>query len=320
MSQDLPRVLITHAIPQEHVAPLVGKATLVFGPDDGRMMPPSEVFTHAPLDAIICGGELRVDAALLDALPGVKIVANVANGFDNFALDLMATRGVWATNTPDAFTECTADATIGLLLAAARHITRGDRYVRTGQWEHDGFRPVLWEGMLLPGKTLGIIGYGKIGKAVEKRARAFDMNVIHTRRTPSDDPNYRSLDDLLAESDVVSLHTPLNDDSKHLLDARRLASMRRGAIVVNMARGKCVDEQALVDSLKLGHLAGAGLDVFENEPAVHPELMSLDNVALAPHVGGSTMDSRRSGRLLSAENVLLVLAGQRPKTPLNEPM
>ena len=317
MAADLPRVLVTHIVPDDHLAPLPGKVTLTKGPTDGRMMSREEVVSHAPLDAVICGGELRVDAQLLDQLPGVRIIANVAIGIDNFDCDLMASRGVWATNTPDAFTESTADATIGLLLAAARHITRGDRYVRTGQWERDGFRPVLWEGMLMQGKTLGVIGYGKIGQAVEQRARAFGMQVIHHRRTPGDDAHYRSLDNLLKESDVVSLHTPLTPDTHHLINARRLMQMKHGSILVNMARGKCVDEDALVEALKSGHLAAAGLDVLENEPKVHPQLLTLENVALAPHVGGSTVDSRRSGRLLSAENVWAVLCGQRPRTPVN---
>jgi len=318
MPANPPRVLVTHIAPDDHLAPLPGKVTLIKGPPDGRMMTRDEVVSHAPLDAIICGGELRVDADLLDHFPGLRIIANVAIGIDNFACDLMASRNVWATNTPDAFTESPADAPIGLLLAAGRHLARGDRYVRTGQWEDDGFRPVLWEGMLLRGKTLGIVGYGKIGQAVEQRARAFGMHVIHHRRTPSSDPNYRTLDDLLKASDVVSLHTPLTEATHHLLNAERLAMMKHGSILVNMARGKCVDESALVDALKSGHLAGAGLDVFEHEPAVHPQLLTLDNVALAPHVGGSTVDSRRDGRLLCADNVWRVLNGERPRTPVNE--
>ena len=314
------KVLITNAVPADALEPLAGVAEVIQGPAGGRLMSRDEVMWHAPgLQGIINQAELQVDEALLDAAPQLRIVANVAIGVDNLDLDLMEKRGVWATNVPDAFVESTADCTLALILNLARRISQADRYVRAGQWPQDGFQPGVWDGMLLAGKTLGIIGYGRIGKAVAKRASAFDMRVIHHRRTRTDDPAFRSLDDLLAEADVVSLHTPLTASAHHLIDAARLRQMKRGAILINMARGAVAHEQALVDALLAGEIAGAALDVFEFEPKVHPALLQMPNVCLTPHIGGGTRESRAAARRLCAENVAAVLRGGRPLTPVNNP-
>ena len=181
----------------------------------------------------------------------------------------------------------------------------------------DGFQPTRWEGSLLQGKTLGLIGYGQIAKAVEKRAISFGLQVIHTRTKPDDNPQCRPLEQLLGESDIVALHVPHTPDTHHLINQQTLAQMKPGSILINVARGKVVDESALVESLKNGHLGGAGLDVFENEPVVNPELCNFPNVVLAPHIGGSTVEDRRRGRLQAAENVARILSGQPPLTPLN---
>jgi len=314
----LPRVLITNTVPDTILEPLRGLAEVILGPDGGLTTPRDEVLQLAPeLVGIINQGELRVDAELLDRSPKLRIVANVAAGYNNMNTELMAARGVWGTNTPDAFYEATADFTLALILAVARFLAKGDRYVRAGQWKR--FEPGVWDGVLLSGKTLGIVGYGRTGQAVATRARAFGMNIIYTRRQTTTDPAYRSLDALLAEADFVSLHVPLLPQTHHLIDARRLAQMKRGAYLINMARGPVVDEEALVRALQSGHLAGAGLDVFENEPEVHPALLTMENVVLAPHVGGGTRESRHAARLLCAENVAAVLRGERPLTPVNEP-
>lgn len=315
-----PRVLVTLKMPQEHLAPLDGIAEVVMATEEWNMMPRAEVLRLAPeMEAIITQGELEVDGKLLDAAVGLKIVANVAIGIDNFDTEAMAARGVWATNAPSSFTDCTADCAMALLLALARKIPEGDAYVRAGRWERDGMQPRRWEGTVLTGKTMGIIGYGEIGKAVAARARAFGMKIIFNRSRPDSDPDYRELDALLAEADVVSLHTPLTADTHGLIDASALAHMKPRALLINLGRGKCVDETALVDALRRGHLGGAGLDVFEDEPRVHPDLLDIPNVVLAPHIGGSTVESRRDARLLAAENVALVLAGKDPKTPVNAP-
>jgi glyoxylate reductase len=226
---------------------------------------------------------------------------------------------VWATNVPDAFTAATADATLGLLLCLARRLAEADRYVRSGRWEEDGFRPGAWDGLLLAGKTLGVVGYGAIGQAVARRARAFDMPVIYHRRRQSADPDHRPLDALLAESDVVSLHVPLTDQTRHLINAARLQQMKRGALLVNMARGPVVDEAALAAALESGHLAGAALDVFEHEPRVTPALLGMPQVVLAPHLGGGTTESRSWARLTCARNVAAILQGRQPPDAVNRP-
>ena len=313
-------VLITNAVPADALEPLAGVAAVIQGPAGGRLMHRETVLRHAPeLHGIINQAELRVDEALLNAAPQLKIVANVAIGVDNLALDLMARRGVWATNAPDAFVASTADCTLALMLNLLRKINAADGYLRSGQWLTDGFQPGAWDGALLAGKTLGVIGYGRIGQAVARRAKAFDMRVIYHSRAPAADEAYRTLDDLLAEADVVTLHTPLTPSTHHLIDAARLAQMKRSAFLINMARGAVVQEAALVDALRAGMLAGAALDVFEREPAVHPELLALSNVCLTPHIGGGTRESRFAARRLCAENVAAVLRGNAPLTPVNKP-
>lgn len=312
------KVLITNAVPADVLQPLAGIADVIQGPGGGDLMPRAEVLRLAPeLDGIINQAELRVDAELLEAAPRLKVVANVALGTDNMDLPLMASQGVWATNVLESFVDSTADCTMGLILCVARRLVEADRYVRSGRWK--SFQPGVWDGMTLAGKTLGIIGYGRVGRAVEKRASAFGMNVIWNRRTFSADPGFRDLEQLLSESDFVSLHTPLTVETRHLLNAGRFARMKKGARLINMARGKVVDESAMVNALATGQLGGAGLDVFEFEPEVHPELLRSDQVVLTPHLGGGTQEARRSARLLCAQNVAAILTGKSPFTPVNDP-
>ena len=314
------KILITNAVPADALEPLAGLAQVIQGPAGGPTMPRAEVLALAPgLQGIINQAELRVDEALLAAAPKLKIVANVAIGVDNLDLDLMARRGVWATNVPDAFVASTADCALALLLNLLRGIKRADDYVRSGRWAGDGFQPGVWDGALLAGKVLGIVGYGRIGQAVARRARAFDMRVIYHSRTLSQEPGYRSLADLLAEADVVSLHVPLTAATHHLIGADELARMKTGAYLINMARGPVVHEAALVDALEAGRLAGAALDVFEFEPEPLPALLEMPNVLLTPHIGGGTLESRRQARRLCARNIAAVLRGERPLTPVNEP-
>ncbi len=317
-SPSLPRVLITNAVPASALTPLAGVAQIIQGPANGDLMSRSEVLRLAPeLAGIINQAELRVDEELLARAPRLRIVANLSIGVDNLDLARMRLAGVAATNSPVAFVESTADFTLGMILAAARRIHEADRYVRAGSWQ--GFQPGRWDGVLLNGRTIGIIGYGAIGRAVAQRARAFGLQVLHYRRNPSADPGYTPLDQLLAESDFVTLHLPLNQDSLQLINAPRLARMKAGAYLINASRGRVVDESALVAALQTGHLAGAALDVFENEPKVHPILPTLANVVLTPHMGGGTVASRQQARLACATDVARVLTGQRPLYPVNEP-
>jgi glyoxylate reductase len=317
----LPRVLNTNRVPLEDLAPLHGVAEILqFDGDNGRLQPRADVLRLAPdLCGIINQAELNIDHELLATAPNLKVVANVAIGIDNFDLRAMDAAGVWGTNCPNAFADAAADATIGLILALARRLLDADRYVRSQSWVADGFQPGRWDGVSLAGKTLGIVGYGTIGQAVARRAAAFGMRIIYSTASVRADAGWRPLDALLSEADVVSLHVPLTPQTARLIDQRRLGILKRGAMLINMARGQVVDEAALVDALRRGTLAAAGLDVFEHEPRVHPELLAMPNVVLTPHLGGGTREARREARLLCAANIAAVLQGRPPLTPVNQP-
>jgi glyoxylate reductase len=317
-----PRVLVTLQIPEDHISDsLSGSADLIVAKGPLSAMQRAEAIEAArDVDAIINHGELRIDGELLDVAKRLRVVSNVAIGTDNFDINELSRRGIWATNAPDSFTEATADVTMGLLLGVARKLGEADRYVRSEQWESDGIQPRRWEGTLLQDKVLGMVGFGAIGRAVARRAEAFGMQVVFNRSQPDPDPRYRELDRLLAEADFVSLHTPLTDATRHLMNRDRFALMKPGSVFINMARGKVVDEAALVEALNSGHLGGAGLDVFEVEPQVHPSLLPMENVMLCPHIGGSAVEARRHARLLACDNVARVLRGHRPLTPVNEPV
>jgi glyoxylate reductase len=237
-------------------------------------------------------------------------------GIDNLDLVELRRRGIAASNTPAAFAESTADHTLGLMLSLTRRLAEGDRFVRTGDWARRGMEPLRWEGTLLGGKTLGIIGYGRIAKMVEARARAFEMEVIHTKSTPHDHHGYRPLETLLAESDVVVVLVPLTAETRHLINAERLAMMKPGAFFINVARGKVMDEAALVSALQSGHLAGAALDVYEEEPVVNEALFTMENVVLTPHTGGATREQRRRGRLEAAGEIARFLRGEERRFPV----
>lgn len=312
----LPHVLITNAVPDQVRAPIEGRAQLVMGPADGSLMDRKEVLRLAPrLFGIINQAELRVDRELLEYAPHLRIVANVAMGTDNFDLELMKERGVYATNIPNFFAGAAADYTLGVLLMLSRRLREADDHVRSGQWKE--FQPGRWDGPLLEGRTLGLIGFGAIAQAVANRAQAFGVNCIHHTRTPTGLAGYRSLDQLLSESDIVSLHLPLTRDTRHLINARRLGQMKPGSYLINVARGRIVDESALVAALQSGHLAGAALDVFENEPRVHPALTAMNQVVLTPHIAGGTIESRHAARLFCFENIARTLAGLSPLNIVN---
>ena len=253
----------------------------------------------------------RIDADVLDAAGDqLRVVANVAVGYDNIDVAACAARGVVVTNTPDVLVEATADLAFALLLGVTRRVGEGDRLLRAGT-------PWSWSmgfmlGTGLQGRTLGLVGYGRIGRAVARRASAFGMRVVVNRRSGDGLP----LAAVLAEADVVSLHCPLTPDTHHLIDAAALRRMRPGAYLINTARGPIVDEAALAGALERGELAGAGLDVFEREPAVEPRLLALGNVLLTPHLGSATAQTREAMAVLAARNVVAVLGGGAPITPV----
>jgi lactate dehydrogenase-like 2-hydroxyacid dehydrogenase len=245
---------------------------------------------------------------MLELLPNLRLVANYGAGYDLVDVEACRRRGVAVTNTPGVTSAATADLAFGLILAVRRRIAAGDSFVRSGRWGSDWAREPL-KADEVAGSTLGIIGLGKIGLAVAQRARGFDMRVLYTRSRASDDPEYRPLADLLAESDVVSLHLPLTDETRGLIDAGRLALMPDGACLINTARGQIVDEPALVAELVSGRLQ-AGLDVFANEPDVPAELVELPNVVMTPHLGTATNATREAMTRVLVDNLLAAEAGR----------
>lgn len=273
--------------------------------------------------ALICLLADRVDASFFAACPDVKVVAVYAVGVNNVDLAAAARAGVWVTNTPDVLTEATADLTLALLLAVTRRVVEGDRLVREGKFS--GWRPDLLLGVGLSGKKLGVVGFGRIGQAVAKRARSFGLEVLYNsrrRHLEGEGEGVRfvgDLDELVAQVDFLSLHCPLTPETFHLMDRSRLLRMKPGAFLINVARGEVVDEGALVEVLRSGHLAGAGLDVYEREPLLHPGLAELPNVVLLPHLGSATRETREAMADLVVDNVLAVLEGKPPLTPVAGP-
>ncbi|MEE1622671.1 2-hydroxyacid dehydrogenase [Zafaria sp. Z1313] len=277
----------------------------------------------AGADAVVSLLTERIDAELLDAAgPQLKVVANVAVGYDNIDVPACTQRSVVATNTPGVLTEATADIAFGLILSVTRRLGEGERLIRSGQdWKWGMF---FLLGSSLQGKTLGVVGMGGIGQATARRAKAFGMEIVYQSRSEID-PGVAAelgarrveLDELLTISDIVSLHCPYGPATRHLIGTGQLAAMKESAYLINTARGPIVDEAALASALREGQIAGAGLDVFENEPIVHPGLLDLENVVLVPHLGSATVETRTAMAMLAADNTLAVLSGGVPPAPIN---
>jgi len=319
----MPAVLVTRGVPEPVREHLSGRCELEVWEGEG-VMPRAELLERvAGKGGLLAMLTDRVDAELLEAAgPGLRVVANYAVGHDNLDLEACTARGVLATNTPDVVTEATADLAWALMLAAARRVAEGDRFLRAG-------RPWIWGpefflGFEVHGKTLGVVGLGRIGRAVARRAAGFAMPVLYTarRRLPPDEEAslgvaWRELDELLAEADFVSLHTGLSPATRHLIGPERLVRLKPTAVLVNTARGPIVDEAALAAALAAGQLGAAGLDVFEREPEVHPGLLGLDNVTIVPHLGTATVETRVAMGMAAAANLLAALEGGRPPNLLN---
>ena len=268
----------------------------------------AEAPVHIPESvAVIPTPREKVTEALLALAPRLKVVANCAVGTDNVDLDACRRRGVVVTNTPGVLTEATADLTWLLILAVARRFREGDALIRSGKW--DGWKPLELMGLSLEGRTLGVFGFGRIGRAVARRAEASGMRVVSA--SEGDPP--AAFERLLAASDVVTIHAPLTPQTRGRFGAHELARMKRGAILVNTARGPILDEAALAAALVSGHLGGAGLDVYEKEPAVHPALPTLANVVLLPHLGSATRETRLAMARTACEEVVRVLGGHPPQ-------
>jgi len=314
-----PSILLTGRIPSSVVAKLEAIGNLDHFRRDGI-----DVMPHDELVARVAGKQALVsmitDAVSRDVIESgtdLKVIANAAVGYNNIDVAAARERGIIVTNTPGVLTDATADLTWALILGITRRIGEGERLVRRGGWKGWTFDFML--GAELRGKQLGIVGYGGIGRAVAARGRAFGMRVAYTSRTPKNDPDAEAMpfDRLLSTSDVVSLHCPLTPETRHVIDQPALARMKRSAYLINTSRGPVVDEKALAWALRMHLIAGAGLDVFEEEPRVEPELLTLENVMLVPHLGSGTVETRTAMADLAARNVAAVLAGQGPLTPVS---
>jgi glyoxylate reductase len=313
------KVLVTREIPEAGLYLLEDFAVSVLferPPERGELLE-----AIRGMDGVISTATEKIDGEVLDAAgDDLKVVANMAVGYDNIDVRAARERGVVVTNTPGVLDETTADVAFMLMLAAARRLGEGERLLRAGKWEWWG--PKQLRGLDVWGKKLGILGLGRIGQAVARRAKGFGMEILYHNRSRNGSAEkelgarYLELRDLLSESDFISIHTPLTDETRHLIGAEELESMKPGAVLVNSSRGPVVDEGALADALENGRIFAAGLDVYEEEPKVHPKLLELENVVLAPHIGSASIETRDRMATLAAENLRAVLRGEQPMTPV----
>jgi glyoxylate reductase len=314
------KVLVTREIPSAGL--------LALEPFDVRVLherPPERgelIDAVRGVSGILSTATEKVDGEVMDAASeALRVIANMAVGYDNVDVEAAAERGVVVTNTPGVLDETTADVAFMLLLAAARRLGEGERLLRAGRWKWWGPKQLM--GRDIWGKRLGILGLGRIGQAVARRAKGFGMDVLYYNRSRKEEAEqelgarYMDLDELLETADFVSVHTPLTDETHHLIGPKELGRMKPTAILVNTSRGPVVDEGALAEALAGGRIFAAGLDVYEEEPVVHPKLLELENVVLAPHIGSASIETRDKMAALAAENIVAVLSGQEPKTPVN---
>ena len=310
------RVLVTRRLPGG-LDPLVEAGHELIQPEGDRAFTHDEIVEQASgVDAIVCLLTDRIDDAVLEAgSPRLKVVATVAVGYDNIDVDAAAARGIAVCNTPRVLDDTTADLAFLLILAAARRIWEAESDLRAGKWP--GWDIDQYLGRDVHGAVLGVVGFGRVGQAVARRATGFGMEVLHHTRRETGIVGWRGdLDRLLAESDIVTLHVPLTDETRHLIDPRRLALMKRDAVLVNTSRGPVVDEEALAVALEEGAIFAAGLDVYEREPEVHPRLLAAPRTVLLPHIGSASLATRTRMARVAAENAVAVLAGERPEYPV----
>lgn len=317
-----PKVLVSRKIPQAAVDLLSAHCVMDVNAED-RPLPPAELRNRVKdCQGLVCLLLDKIDDELLTAGSQLKVISNVAVGYDNFDLAAATRRGIMLTNTPGVLTDTTADMAFALLMATARRLVEADRFVRDGlftEWKID-----LFQGWDIHHATLGIMGLGRIGMGVARRARGFDMRVIYfdeIRPKPEVEKEYGltyvDKDTLLREADFVTLHVPLLPNTRHLINAQTLGMMKPTAILINTSRGPVVDEAALAEALRTKKIAAAGLDVFEFEPKVHPELLKLSNVILAPHIASASIATRTRMATLAAENCLAALDGKVPPNLVN---
>lgn len=314
------KILITSLFPQALIDKLgeVGDVIAWETPAYDLMPRERALAEMKDVTAIINVGDLGVDKELLDLAGELKVVANVAIGFDNVDAAELSRRGIWLTNAPEFFAYPVVEIVVAGMICVSRRLIEVGDFVRSGEWEQ--FEPGRWDGASLQNKTLGIIGYGKIGRYLKPIAESFGMKVICFDTHPASDEACYPLDELLACSDFVSVHIPMSTENKGLFNRSLFGKMKKGAVFINASRGPLMCERDLVEALSSGHLGGAVLDVFEQEPKVSPDLLTMKNVFLTSHVGGGTASSRYRSQELAVENVLAVLKGTRPLTPVNNPL
>ena len=322
MSEHKSRVLVTREVFDETLDYLRSHCEVIDNQKDQPYAPDALVAALADCDGLMCALTDRVDAPLLARAPRLKAVANIAVGYNNIDVPACTARGVMATNTPGVLDDSTADLAWALMLGTARRITEVERRIRAGEWT--GWRLKQWLGVDVHHATLGIVGMGRIGQAIARRALGFEMKVLyHNRRRIAPELEqrcnaiYAPMDQLLAQSDFVVLQVPYSPETHHLIGATQLKKMKSSAILINSTRGGVVDDAALVAALKDGTIRGAGLDVYENEPKLYPEFLKLDNVVLAPHIGSSTEATRKAMAMLAAQNLVAALQGLEPPNLVN---
>lgn len=316
-----PKVFLTRRLPEAVMSRLAAETDLASHPED-RVATKAEIIAGLRgREALLCNITDKIDAEIL-ASPGLRVVANFGVGFNNIDVAAATQLRIPVTNTPGVLTEATADLAFALMLAAARRVGEGERLVRAGLWT--GWEPLQLLGSDVSGATLGLLGFGRIGQAMAKRARAFDMKLVYwnrTRLSPAEEAaagaTYLPRDEVLASSDFISLHVAYTPDTHHLVNAAALALMRPNAVLINTARGPVVDEKALVAALRERRIGGAGLDVFEREPALEPGLAQLENCVLLPHLGSATIGTRSRMGQIALDNLLAVCAGLRPANCVN---
>lgn len=317
-----PKIFLTRELPPDSMAMLRAQSVLTMNNDD-RCLEKDEIIAGVrEVDGLLCLLTDTIDDEILAANPNLKVVANFAVGFNNIDVAAATKRRIPVTNTPGVLTETTADMAFALLMAAARRVAEGDRFVRTRAWQ--GWGPLQFLGADVTAATLGLVGLGRIGRAMISRAKGFDMRVIYwnrTRLSPDEEASlgitYCEMDGLLQESDFVSLHVALNDETRHLIGPQQLSLMKSTACIVNTARGPVIDEKALVEALQGGTIAAAGLDVYEQEPQLEPELYDLPNAVIVPHLGSATIGTRTKMGNMAAENCLAACRGERPPNLVN---
>jgi len=317
----LPRVFITRPLPKAAVERIATQCEVTVYPEDARMPPAQLVEACREVEGVVTSST-PVSAELVEQARRLRVVSTVGVGYDNIDVAACTRRRIMVTNCPGVVTEATADLSFALLLAVARRLVEADRYVREGQWRYWQWGN-MW-GTNPSGKTLGILGFGRIGQAVARRARGFSMRIIYhdmVRPTPEVERDlgaqFMDRETLLREADFLSIHVPLSPDVIHLISAPELAMMKPTAFLINTSRGKVVEESALIEALQSKRIAGAGLDVFEFEPQIHPALLAMPNVVVTPHMGTATRETRLAMAMLAAENLLAALAGQLPPNLVN---